>query len=134
MVTLTLGAIHGLGQHASNLDPRQGQLAVKNGWISLALGLIAIGVGKMAITAFILHVRGYYEPRSSACLWILGGSTLVVNIIEVIFFFTQCWPIQKLWDPGVQGTCPMRVLVTKFGIFQTCQYLGISAFLFSGPY
>lgn len=126
MLTLTLGAINGLGQHTSDLDPRQGrgQFAIENGWITLALGLVAIGVGKIAITAFILRLRGFHEPWSAACLWTIGSSSLVVNIIEVVLFFTQCRPNQKLWDPGgVQGTCPLRVLVTQFGIFQTGQYI-----------
>lgn len=95
------------------------------GWINLALALIAIGLGKIAIIAFILHIQGYYEKRRSAVLWFLGASTLGINIITVVLIFTQCLPIQAIWDTNVRGRCQRRKLVKNFGIFQTCESLSI---------
>lgn len=131
MVILTLGTVQGLGQHTSNLAPRQAYLAMGYAWINLALALIAIGLGKIAVVAFIISIQGYsvYDPWRSVVLWLLAGTTMVVNTIEVVLFFTQCWPIQKLFDISRQASvCPGTVIVEKFGIFQTCRCLPRFAF------
>ncbi|OJI99310.1 hypothetical protein ASPVEDRAFT_187353 [Aspergillus versicolor CBS 583.65] len=122
MVMLTLGTAQGLGQHMSNLAPRQAYLAIMYGWINLALALIAIGLGKIAVVGFIISIQGYsvYDPWRSVFLWFLVGTTMVVNTIEVVLFFTQCRPIQKLFDVSQQvDVCPGTIIVEKFGIFQT---------------
>lgn len=125
MVMLTIGAAHGLGRHFSALDTQQAHLAAMYGWINLALALVAIGLGKIAIIAFILHIQGYYEPRISAFLWFMGASTLGINIITVILIFTQCLPTQAIWDTNARGHCQRRKLVKNFGIFQTSESLSI---------
>lgn len=129
MVVLTLGTVQGLGQRMSNLAPRQAYLAIMYGWINLALALIAIGLGKIAVVIFIIRIQGYsvYDPWRSVFLWFLAGTTMVVNIIEVVLFFTQCWPIQKLFDISRKGVCPGTIIVVRFGIFQTCRSLPNSA-------
>lgn len=124
MVMLTIGAAYGLGQHFSNLDAQQAYLAVMYGWINLALALVAIGLGKIAIIVFILQIQGYYEPRRSAFLWFMGASTLGINVITVILIFTQCLPIQAIWNTNIRGSCQRRDLVKNFGIFQTCTFSG----------
>lgn len=123
MVMLTLGTAQGLGQHTSNLTPRQAYLAIMYGWVNLALALIAIGLGKIAVVAFVVSIQGYsvYDPWRSVFFWFLVGTTMVVNTIEVVLFFTQCRPIQKLFDVSrQQDVCPGSSIVEKFGIFQTC--------------
>lgn len=81
MLTIgAIGAAHGLGQHFSYLEAQQAYIAVMYGWINLALALVAIGRGKIAIIVFILHIQGYYEPRRSAFLWFMGASTLEILI------------------------------------------------------
>lgn len=122
MVMLTIGAAHGLGQHSSSLDPHQAHLAVMYGWINIAFALIAIGLGKIAIIVFILHIQGYYEPWRSAFLWFMGASTLGINIVTVILIFTQCLPVQVIWETNIRGSCGRRELVKNFGIFQTCEF------------
>lgn len=122
MVMLTIGTAHGLGQHFSNLEAQQAHLAVMYGWINLALALVAIGLGKIAIIVFILHIQGYYDPRRSAFLWFMGASTLGINVMTVILIFTQCLTVQAIWDTSIRGSCGRRELVKNFGIFQTCKF------------
>lgn len=119
---LTIGAEYGLGQHASNLQAEQVALAAMYAWINIALALVAIGLGKIAIIVFILTIQGYYEPKRSAVLWFLGASTLGINIVTMILIFTQCLPVQAIWDITVRGKCGRRDLLMIFGIFQTCQF------------
>lgn len=125
MVMLTIGAAHGLGRHFSTLDVQQAHLAAMYGWINLALALVAIGLGKIAIIAFIVQIQGYNEPWRSAFLWFIGASTLGINIITVILIFTQCVPAQAIWDTTLRGLCQRRRLVKNFGIFQTSESLSI---------
>lgn len=122
MVVLTIGAVHGLGQHSSGLQAQQVHLAVMYAWINIALALVAIGLGKIAIIVFILTIQGYYELKRSAFLWFMGASTLGINVITVILIFTQCLPVQAIWNTDVRGSCGRRELVKNFGIFQTCRF------------
>lgn len=125
MATLTVGAAHGLGLSQSDLTPRDISSALLFGWINQVLALVAIGLSKIAIVAFLLRIEGVHTPTRTFALWFLAGSNLVLNCIAAILAFVQCSPIKKLWDQGTSGECPARKRVQIFGYVQGCEFFRI---------
>ncbi|KAL6230553.1 hypothetical protein BDW75DRAFT_234306 [Aspergillus navahoensis] len=118
MVMLTLAAQAGLGVPEPVLNMTEGRYALLFGWLNQFLALIAIGLGKLTIVAFLQQIQGYHTLFRTVLLWTLAGSNFVVNCIAAVLLIVQCDPVQKLWDSSLPGECPGRRRIQIFGYVQ----------------
>lgn len=120
---ITAGAAHGLGMSQIYLTLEQQHYALLYGWLSQFLALIAIGMGKLAIVAFLEQIQGGISRYRTFTLWFLAGSNLIVNVIAAVLAMVECNPVQKLWDEDIPGDCRGRKRIQIFGYVQGCKYI-----------
>ncbi|KAL4979024.1 hypothetical protein BDW66DRAFT_128384 [Aspergillus desertorum] len=118
MVMLTLAAQAGLGVRQPVLSMAEGRYALLFGWLNQFFALIAIGLGKLTIVAFLQKTQGYHTLFRTVLLWTLAGSNFVVNCIAAALLLVQCDPVQKLWASSLPGECPGRKRIQIFGYVQ----------------
>lgn len=119
---ITLAASHGLGISEEHLSLNQQKNALMFGWTSQYLALVAIGLAKLAIVAFLVQIHGYSTRYRTAFLWFLAGSNLIVNIIAMVLAVVQCLPVTRLWDKTLPGSCSGRERLQIFEFIQGCEY------------
>ena len=116
---LTVATANGIGQHVWELDIPYIAKALKFFWVSASIGLFAIAFAKIAIVALFLGIQGPSQYKRRMFLHFLWISNLVFSIVLVVFIFTQCTPVAKIWDITIiQGNCNLRRGALKFGYFQ----------------
>ncbi|OJJ64539.1 hypothetical protein ASPSYDRAFT_39267 [Aspergillus sydowii CBS 593.65] len=118
MVVLTIAAEAGLGVRGIVLNDSDQINALLYGWLNQFLALVAIGLGKVTIVAFLQQIQGYHTVFRTVLLWLLAGSNLIVNCIAAALLITQCDPVQKLWDDSIPGSCAGRKRIQVFGYVQ----------------
>lgn len=107
-----------MGQSKDNLEPEQIVAALKWGWVYQLLAIGASMLGKLAIMAFLMQIRGRHERRPWPMM-VLGGLIIAVNIAVMGTILGQCKPMVKLWDDNLDGTCdPGRKLNQNYSFFQ----------------
>ncbi|KAJ5633418.1 hypothetical protein N7490_009757 [Penicillium lividum] len=133
-VFLGLGVNSGLGAHKSDLTETEITNAIKWNWINQSLGIIATGLGKLAIVAFMQQIHGPESRKKVFFLWTVAASNLVVNCVTIAMIWTQCDPSAKLWQDSLPGTCDGRVRNQRTGYFQGSEYcpLDSGAMLING--
>lgn len=118
MAMVTAGAAYGLGTPSATLTNNDDKNALLFGWTNQFLALVAIGLGKVALVAFIDHLQKHEAKYKRVFLWFIAGSNFFVNMIAAILVFVQCSPAKKLWDERIPGHCPGRKRVQIFGYIQ----------------
>jgi hypothetical protein len=134
-VFLQLSVNAGMGQHRADLSDPQLVLALKWSWVFQLLAIAASMLGKLAILAFLVQIRGRHEKKPWLLI-VLGVLIGVVNIAVLGTILGQCQPMKKLWDDSVEGTCdPGRKINQNYSFFQAseslCHYGLLSAKLFA---
>lgn len=117
-VLMTISAIHGLGNHEHLLS--HDNIVQTNfwSWMGQVVAIMALAVGRLAVIAFLLSVQARTNTGGRWVLYIIGFMQAAINIAEVILILHQCTPIEKLWNPDVQGTCKLIVLCSQLGFLQ----------------
>ncbi|KAL4921522.1 hypothetical protein BDW62DRAFT_129966 [Aspergillus aurantiobrunneus] len=123
MVMLTTAAGNGLGVAETALDTTASSYALLFGWVNQFLALIAIGLGKLTIVAFLQQIQGYHTVFRTVLLWSLAGSNLIVNCIAAALLIVQCDPVQKLWVDAIPGSCSGQKRIQVFGYVQGSKYI-----------
>jgi hypothetical protein len=65
------------------------------GVLAQLLALIANGLGKVAIVAFILQWQGYQNRVTIAFLWFIAASGLIINVVSAVVITVECPPSLK---------------------------------------
>ncbi|KAL4869038.1 hypothetical protein BDV12DRAFT_208800 [Aspergillus spectabilis] len=118
MIMLTMAAEAGLGVRITDLNSTEGHQALLYGWLNQFLAVIAIGLGKLTIAAFLQQIQGYHTIFRTVLLWSLAGSNFVVNCIAAVLILVQCDPVQKLWIDSIPGNCSGQKRIQVFGYVQ----------------
>ena len=116
---ITIAVHQGLGQHIFALRPEQSILAVKYAWIGQAFSILTFAIAKLSIALFLL-LRIVGAARSlwhKVILYFIGLSLLAINVVVVTLVFTQCRPVQKLFDPSRKGHCWDPQITTAYAQF-----------------
>lgn len=122
-VFLQISVNAGMGQSKDNLESEDIVAALKWGWVYQLLAIGASMLGKLAIMAFLIQIRGRHEGRPWPMM-ILGGLIIAVNISVMGTILGQCQPMSKLWDDSLDRTCdPGRRLNQNYSFFQASAYL-----------
>ncbi|KAL1968738.1 hypothetical protein VTN77DRAFT_1564 [Rasamsonia byssochlamydoides] len=117
-VFLTLSIAYGLGQHIGDLTPEGIVLTIKWSWVNQVLAIFAIGLGKLAIVAFLQQIHGPEDRGKVIALWAVACSNFIINTITIGMVLSQCSPMQKLWDDSLPGTCAGRQRNQNCAYFQ----------------
>ncbi|KAJ5332775.1 hypothetical protein MYU51_009099 [Penicillium brevicompactum] len=117
-VFLQLSVNAGMGQHISALSDDGIVLALKWSWVFQLLAIAASMLGKLAILAFLVQIRGRHEKKPWLLI-VLGVLIGAINIAVLGTILGQCQPMHKLWDDSVEGTCdPGRKINQNYSFFQ----------------
>ncbi|KAJ5378165.1 uncharacterized protein N7496_005574 [Penicillium cataractarum] len=118
VILLTIGINYGIGAHQDQLTTEQIVAATKWSWINQAVGIFAIGTGKLALVAFLQQIHGPEHRGRVTFLWGVAMSNLILNCMTIGMIMTQCSPREKLWDGDLAGTCDGRLRNQNMAYFQ----------------
>ncbi|KAF4547818.1 Hypothetical protein D9617_35g089690 [Elsinoe fawcettii] len=117
-ITMIIALLNGLGNHVKDLTFPQIFQALRWIWISLYISLPAGVCAKFSIIALLLNIQGQTAKKRSWALWVLGGLIGFSAIVQFFLSFFQCEPIEKLWFPYLDGSCPRLKLAGDWSYFQ----------------
>jgi hypothetical protein len=117
-IFLQLSVRAGMGNHATDLSEASRVVALKWGWVFQLLAIGASMLGKLAILAFLMEVRGRHTSKPWLLI-ILGVLIFAINITVMGTILGQCSPMEKLWNDALPGTCdPGRKMNQNYSFFQ----------------
>jgi len=120
-IFLQLSVNAGMGQHMDDLSDPHIVLALKWSWVFQLLAIAASMLGKLAILAFLVQIRGRHENKPWLLI-VLGVLIGAVNIAVLGTILGQCQPMHKLWNDSVAGTCdPGRKINQNYSFFQASE-------------
>ncbi|PTU24978.1 hypothetical protein P175DRAFT_0428129 [Aspergillus ochraceoroseus IBT 24754] len=123
----------GMGHHMAELSHAQQVKALKWSWVFQLLAIMASMLGKLAILAFLIQIRGRHETKPWLLI-ILGVLGAAINIAVLGTILGQCTPMQKLWDDSLEGTCdPGRKINQNYSFFQASFNTFLDALLAAYP-
>lgn len=103
-IFITIATGYGLGQLVADVgDPETYFTAVKWELFGQMAGLMAIGIGKVAVGMFLVRI-----VRNKIQIWFIWACITITTIITVfatLMCILQCIPVEKSWNPSAPGTC-----------------------------
>ena len=118
-IFLTISVHWGFGHHVDSLTTLQIARNQFWYWLFITFALIGISLGKIAITAFILHIEGIsLKLWKRRFLYFVTTSGFLVNLAIIPVIWTQCIPVEAIWDISVHGNCSGRRSNQLFAYFQ----------------
>lgn len=115
---ISTAVAYGIGKHIGILPHENIDHSLKWVWIGQILFVACMALGKVAIIAFLLQIRGPHDPRlGPVLLWAIAISNLILNGMTIIFILLQCDPVAKLWDRDLPGSCPGLARNQTFAFF-----------------
>ncbi len=95
------------------MTPAQAQYAQLWALLSQVENCIGLGLIKISICLCVLRVLDRVSRLLRACIWTLIVFVSVCHLAQVILFFVECFPLAKVWDASVKGTClPLASIYT----------------------
>ncbi|KAL4965487.1 uncharacterized protein BDV14DRAFT_199892 [Aspergillus stella-maris] len=117
-IFLQLSVHHGMGRHIRTLSHESEVQTLKWSWVFQLLAIAGSMLGKLAILAFLMQIRGRHEKKPWLLI-ILGILIATINIAVLGTILGQCVPMAKLWDDSLPGTCdPGRKNNQNYSFFQ----------------
>ncbi|KAF2219515.1 hypothetical protein BDZ85DRAFT_43220 [Elsinoe ampelina] len=114
----TVSILNGMGNHVDELTFGEIFQSLHWNWISIFVGIVAVTFAKFAIIALILEVQGPNAKKRRYFLWGLGAWIAGTGVIQICLSLTQCKPIDKLWNPTLDGECPTQLVAARWSYFQ----------------
>ncbi|KAE8360443.1 hypothetical protein BDV27DRAFT_41114 [Aspergillus caelatus] len=103
-IFVTIATHYGLGRLFADVgDPVIYSKATMYEVFSQVAGIMVIGVGKGAVGTFLLRI-----VRNKIQIWFIWGClgiTTFITLFASITVVIQCFPVEKTWNPTVEGTC-----------------------------
>lgn len=120
-VFLQLSVNAGMGRHIGDIEKEERIVALHWSWVFQLLAIAASMLGKLAILAFLIQIRGRHEKKPWFLIT-LGVLIAAINIAVLGTILGQCQPMHKLWDDDVVGTCdPGRKMNQNYSFFQASE-------------
>lgn len=102
-IFVTASAVNGLGSHLSELTIEQFAKAVKLEIIGQSCNIVAIATSKSSVAVFLMRIL--VNKWHFAFLWFCIASTVFVCISCIILMFTQCSPVEGIFNPTIPKVC-----------------------------
>lgn len=115
---MTVSVAYGLGNHQVLLSDYNIVQTNLWSWIAQILAILTLVIARVAVIAFLLALSDRTHRNTRWVLYLVGALQGIINIVEVVLILQQCQPIQKLWDPKVEGTCDLIEICSKVGFLQ----------------
>ncbi|GFF48184.1 hypothetical protein IFM61392_02516 [Aspergillus lentulus] len=116
-------------RHVYYLDEDAVVRALELNFILRGVHIIGYATGKASIGAFILRLIGPQNMWQKWVVWVLIIFTPLVNVLNCIFNFVQCNPVQGNWDPRVSAKCWEKRAQLKFAYFMCSENIAADAVL-----
>ncbi|KAL4761121.1 uncharacterized protein BDW70DRAFT_150276 [Aspergillus foveolatus] len=116
---VTVSTYHGLGSNVTTLDYGQLIGLLKYVMIGMPFGVLAPLCGRISFILLLLATVLSVHNLRRKLLWLLIVLQLIFSIIPCVLQYTQCSPIEGLWDPRIVLTkCPGARRLQRWGYFQ----------------
>lgn len=103
-IFVSIATKYGLGRLFADVgDPDVYWTAVKYEVFSQVAGLMAIGVGKLAVGTFLLRI--VLSRIQRVVIWVFLCCTVIITLFASVTVVVQCIPVQKTWNPTLDGYC-----------------------------
>ncbi|KAH7024744.1 uncharacterized protein B0I36DRAFT_416345 [Microdochium trichocladiopsis] len=128
-IQLSINISRGFGRPGANIDPAN---AYDVGFGGLIVGAFIILAAVWSKTSFALTLMRIAGPKLKIVLWVIIALMNIFQFAAVIIQWTQCTPLEKVWNrrlPG--GTCwpvPVSVGVSMFA----AAFSGVSDIILAG--
>ncbi|RFN52106.1 hypothetical protein FIE12Z_3658 [Fusarium flagelliforme] len=106
------------GVDATPFEFDEAALAIKNEMIGQTFAVIGMAVAKLSLGFFLLRI--VVDKWQRILIWFTMGSLSAVSALCAIMFWTQCTPVQKIFDPiRTEGVCNFSVTpyATALGVW-----------------
>ena len=101
----TVFALKGGGRHVDYLSINQRIETTRLNWISQPFVIMSLGTGKISVALLLLQVETQNRWRRYGLYGIMISSFIVCSI-TIVCSYTQCSPVERLWDPTITtGKC-----------------------------
>jgi uncharacterized membrane protein len=115
----TVSTHWGLGSSVTDLSYNQIVNVLKYAMISMPFGVFAPLLGRVSFILFLLASVITVHNFRRKLLWVLIALQVVINIVPCVVQFTQCDPVDALWNPLLLiSHCQGAVVVQRYGYFQ----------------
>ncbi|RGP77379.1 hypothetical protein FLONG3_4518 [Fusarium longipes] len=122
-VFVHISGYHGFGMPMPGLDAISSEfdeaaLAIKYEMIGQTFSVVGMAVAKMSLGFFLLRI--VVEKWQRISIWFVMGSLSVVSALAAVMLWTQCRPVQKIFDPiRTEGVCTINVTpyATTLGVW-----------------
>ncbi len=105
---------YGIGLHYSDMDPEK---MPTQALISYIAGFATILGTIWSKTSFSITLLRISTGRLRWLVWFIIISVNLVLGVSATIHWTQCWPLKKLWNYNMEGTCLPLHVVQSWQIF-----------------
>ncbi|KAI9710564.1 MAG: hypothetical protein M1820_002700 [Bogoriella megaspora] len=117
-IFLTLSTTYGIANHIDAIRKEDAATGGEFEWIFNILTIFSSIFGKFAIVALLLRIQGPTHRYQRMFLLCIVGSAFAINSIQTVLIFSQCQPIQGLWDHSIEADCHLLKPFLYTGTFQ----------------
>ena len=104
----------GLGKHNADINPDTFQGVVMYSYIAGFCSILATLWSKTSFAITLLRISNGWVK---VLIWFIIIATNMVFGASATIQWVQCWPVAKLWDPSVLGSCLPSVVVKDYSTF-----------------
>lgn len=116
---ISTGTYYGLGKKMAEIaDPADFGTAVMYMIFSQVAGILFVGVGKLAVGAFLLRL--VRDKIQIAVIRIFIALTILLTLFASIVVVIQCLPPEKIWNRTVPGYCWLDFTPVGFAVGCEC--------------
>jgi hypothetical protein len=92
-----------MGSHAADLGPVQTVKAIKWEIAAQTFNIAAIATSKSSVAVFLIRLVS--RRLHIQLLWFCVFSTTFVCASCIVFMYTQCTPLESIFNPTIPHTC-----------------------------
>jgi hypothetical protein len=111
---------YGVGLHYSDMDPAK---MPTQALLSYIAGFATILGTIWSKTSFSITLLRISTGRLRWLVWFIIISVNLVLGVSATIHWTQCWPLEKLWNYNMEGTCLPRETVQNYQVFASGTWL-----------
>ncbi len=111
---LTEGTKYGIGLHYEDMDYKNMPMM---SLISYSAGFATILAAAWSKTSFGITLLRIASGWVKWFIWLIIVSVNVVLGVSAAIMWTRCWPVAKLWNPELEGTCWTPVTMERYQTF-----------------
>lgn len=119
---LTEGTKYGIGLHYEDMDYTKMPMV---SLISYSAGFATILAAAWSKTSFGITLLRIASGWVRWFIWFIIVSVNVVLGVSAAIMWTRCWPVAKLWNPELEGTCWTPVTMERYQTFTSSKSINI---------